>query len=189
MSKPDLVACPFCGNKSVEVSVRTEECSSLPAAVECPECGARGPYSRTEENARIFWNRRLGTSASGQSEPSALKKNLEEWERDRAWNPDEARPGQAVYVPEEALARPDPLEKRMEKLEAYAHVHGHWLNAGLERLDALVARVEGLELAVFDKPKDSTDENLHALHVKALVEFLKHHDKLFHDFFKKEPAP
>jgi Lar family restriction alleviation protein len=53
MNESELWPCPFCGNEhpSLAPGEQSPDCW-----VECPECGAHGPYSMSKDAAVKGWN-------------------------------------------------------------------------------------------------------------------------------------
>ena len=63
---PTLRACPFCGNREIEIDHLGNEDRSFFVA-NCRTCQADGPISRTEDDAIDLWNtRRRPSKGDGQ---------------------------------------------------------------------------------------------------------------------------
>lgn len=61
MSKPQIAHCPFCQSDDIQTATDyytygAYKCEYVFAC--CPDCGARGPMAKTEDEAIRFWNDR-----------------------------------------------------------------------------------------------------------------------------------
>lgn len=67
----ELTLCPFCGSEDLVIDIDTVKNKDL-VAVDCMQCGSRGPAAAHNHEARRLWNRRDRREIVGDDERNVI---------------------------------------------------------------------------------------------------------------------